>query len=108
MSTNRLDFLDEAIVRRAAVVIQFTRPSLAERTELFAKFLKGAELSEHEIADLAERTGAENNGGLGYTFSDLTLRLIPEAIAACFPDKKLDYAALVDTIRKVAPSPEIK
>jgi hypothetical protein len=66
--------------------------------------VQGAELSEHEIADLAERTGAENNGGLGYTFSDLTLRLIPEAIAACFPDKKLDYAALVDTIRKAAPS----
>ncbi|HMM80501.1 MAG TPA: AAA family ATPase [Pyrinomonadaceae bacterium] len=108
MSTNRLDFLDEAIVRRAAVVVQFTRPSLEERIELFAKFLNGAELSESEIADLAKRTGPESNGGLGYTFSDLTLRVIPEAIAACFPDNKLSYSALIDTIKKVAPSPEIK
>lgn len=108
MSTNRLDFLDEAIVRCAAVVVQFTRPSLEERTELFAKFLNGAQFSENEIADLAERTGPESNGGPGYTFSDLTLRVIPEAIAACFPDTKLSYSALVDTIGKVAPSPEIK
>ena len=108
MSTNRLDFLDEAIVRRAAVVVRFTRPSLEERTELFAKFLNGAELSESQIADLAERTGPESNGGLGYTFSDLTLRVIPEAIATCFPDTKLSYTVLINTIGKVAPSPEIK
>lgn len=108
MSTNRLAFLDEAIVRRAAVVVQFTRPSLEERTELFAKFLNGVQLSESEIVNLAQRTGPESNDGLGYTFSDLTLRVIPEAIAACFPDHKLGFSALIDTIGKVAPSPEIK
>lgn len=108
MSTNRLDFLDEAIVRRAAVIVEFSRPSLDERNELFAKYLDGAGLSETEVADLADRTGPESNGGLGYTFSDLTLRVIPEAVARCFPDEKLNYQALVEIIDKVRPSPEIK
>ena len=108
MSTNRLDFLDEAIVRRAAVIVEFLRPSLDERNELFTKYLDGAGLSETEIGDLADRTGPESNGGLGYTFSDLTLRVIPEAVARCFPDEKLNYRALVETIDKVRPSPEIK
>lgn len=108
MSTNRLDFLDEAIVRRAAVIVEFSRPSLDERNELFTKYLDGAGLSETEVFDLADRTGPESNGGLGYTFSDLTLRVIPEAVARCFPDEKLNYQALVEIIGKVRPSPEIK
>lgn len=108
MSTNRLDFLDEAIVRRASVIMEFDRPSLEERTELFTMHLEGVGLSQAEIADLAEKTGSEQNSGFGHTYSDLTLRLIPESIASSFPDKPLSYDTLRETLAKVKPSPEVK
>jgi len=108
MSTNRLNFLDEAIVRRAAVVLEFSRPSASERAELFTTYLEGAGLLKKDIIELVALTGPEQNDGLGHTFSDITLRVIPEAVALCFPDMKLTLAALVETIQRVNPSPKIK
>jgi AAA+ superfamily predicted ATPase len=49
MSTNRLHFLDEAIIRRAAIIVDFERPNDEERQELILKDLKGAGLSSEEI-----------------------------------------------------------
>ncbi|OAV66458.1 proteasome-activating nucleotidase [Bacteroidales bacterium Barb6] len=40
MSTNRLHFIDEAILRRAAIVLEFNRPDKDERKELFSMCLK--------------------------------------------------------------------
>ena len=107
MSTNRLHFIDEAIVRRAAVVLEFHRPSEEERIELFAKSLDGVPLSTKELKELADLTGPEKNGNIGYSFSDIRLRLLPEAIAKCFPEKLLTFAILKETISQVKPSPKI-
>ena len=108
MSTNRLHFLDEAIVRRAAVVMKFNRPDFEERKELFTKDLNGLKLSSGEINELAELTGAEKNNGLGYSFSDLRLRVIPEAIAKAYPESALTFETIKEIIKIVNPSPEIK
>lgn len=108
MSTNRLHFLDEAIVRRAAVVMRFDRPSYQERKELFSKDLEGLKLSAKDLNELAELTGAEKNNGLDYSFSDLRLKVIPEAIARAYPDNALTFDTLKEIIKIVKPSPEIK
>lgn len=107
MSTNRLHFIDEAIVRRAAVVLEFQRPSEEERIELFAKSLEGASLSPQQLKELADLTGPEKNDGLGYSFSDIRLRVLPEAIAKCFPKDELSFRILKETIFQVKPSPKI-
>jgi SpoVK/Ycf46/Vps4 family AAA+-type ATPase len=107
MSTNRLHFIDEAIIRRASVVLKFERPSKEERKELFVKSLKGIEFSDEELEQLANETGPENNSGLGYSFSDIRLKILPEALAMAFPDKPLDFKILINTISKIKPSPEI-
>ena len=107
MSTNRLHFIDEAIVRRAAIIMQYNRPSDVEREQLFRFDLAGVNLSDKEIQELARLTGPEVNEGLGYSFSDLRLKLLPEAVAACYPDQKLDYSLLKETAEKIAPSPQI-
>lgn len=108
MSTNRLHFLDEAIVRRAAVVLEFERPNNNERKELFEKNLEGIGLTEEQLNTLSSLTGPEKNEGLGHSFSDIMLKILPESIAHSFPDKPLSFEILQDTINKIKPSPKIK
>lgn len=107
MSTNRLHFLDEAIIRRAAVILEFERPTREERKELFIKSLEGIKFSQNELDELAELTSPEKNNGLGHSFSDIKLKILPEAVARCFPDQPLTFNILKETIRKIKPSPKI-
>ncbi|WP_423147927.1 AAA family ATPase [Rubrolithibacter danxiaensis] len=108
MSTNRLHFLDEAIVRRAAIVLEFERPDSEERQKLFAQDLEGLNLTEDQLAELAALTGPDANDGLGHSFSDLRLKIQPEAIARCYPERPLTFAVLKEVINDVKPSPRIK
>lgn len=108
MSTNRLHYIDEAIVRRAAVVLKFERPTDEERKELFEKNLKGIELTAEQIQELSHLSSPEKNDNLGHSFSDIMLKILPEAIAASFPENALTYEILCNTIRNIKPSPEIK
>ncbi|GAB4015186.1 hypothetical protein GCM10028808_39870 [Spirosoma migulaei] len=108
MSTNRLHFLDEAIIRRASIVLEFERPNKEERIALFEKSLKGLTLTNEELNELAELTGPEKNEGLGFSFSDIRLKILPEAIATCYPDRGLTFNSIKDVVLKVKPSPQIK
>lgn len=108
MSTNRLHFLDEAIIRRAALIMKFERPSDKERRELFEKDLQGTNFTNEEIETLVEMTGVKNAHRLAYSFSDLRLKVIPEAIAKAYPNETLTFDILKSTIEIVNPSPEIK
>ncbi|WP_407517847.1 AAA family ATPase [Elizabethkingia anophelis] len=108
MSTNRLHFLDEAIVRRAAVILEFERPTFDERKLLFETSLKGVGISDEQYGLLAELSGEDHNKGIGFSFSDIRLRILPEAIAKCFPDRPIDFDIVSETIKKLKPSPKIK
>lgn len=107
MSTNRLHFLDEAIVRRAALVIKFERPNDSERMELIQTDLKGVELREDELIKLVQLTGPENHDGVGYSYSDLRLKVFPEAVARSFPNRPISFNVLQSVIDDVEPSPVI-
>lgn len=107
MSTNRLHYIDEAIIRRAAVVLEFERPDADERKGLFTQSLEGLKLTNEQLTHLAEITGPEENNGLGFSFSDIRLKILPEAIASSFPDRALTYEILSETIKKINPSPKI-
>ena len=108
MSTNRLHFIDEAIIRRAAIVLEFERPNNEERKTLFEKSLEGIKFTEKELDYLSDISGPEKNEGLGFSFSDIRLRILPEAIANSFPDKALTYEILCETIKNIKPSPKIE
>lgn len=107
MSTNRLHLLDEAIIRRAAVILEFERPTQEEREELFTKSLEGIKFSQKELKELAELTSPEKNDGLGHSFSDIKLKILPEAVAKSFPEKALSFEILRETILEIKPSPKI-
>ena len=107
MATNRLHFIDEAILRRAAVVLEFKRPNEIERKELFVKNLHALKLTTRQIQKLSDLTSPEENNKVGHSYSDIILKILPEAIAMSFPDKPLTFALLCETISNIKPSPEI-
>ncbi|HCP8750054.1 TPA: AAA family ATPase [Escherichia coli] len=104
LCTNRLSVLDAALIRRAAVVEEFTRPSDAERLALFDMDLQGLGLSPQQKGVLVKATGP-NEGKPGWTFSDIRTRLYPAALAKAFPDKPLSYEIILQTALSLKSSP---
>lgn len=107
MSTNRLHFLDEAIIRRAAIILEFERPNFEERRELFKKSIGEIGVTDMELDTLADLTGEKYNDGLIFSFSDIRLRVLPEAVSKCFPSIGLEYKYIKETIAQLKPSPKI-
>ncbi len=109
MSTNRLRYIDEAIVRRAAVVLEFKRPNENERFKLFKYELKGAKINDEQLKELAKLTGENGSHSIGYSYSDLRLKVLPEALAMAFiKNQNLTFELIKNIITQVQPSPEIK
>lgn len=106
LCTNRLAALDPAIVRRAGRIEHFDRPSAAEREQLLRMDCDGLGLQDAVFDELVRLTGP---GGkerpIGYTFSDLRTRLLPEVLARAFPDRKVVAEDLLDAARLLEPSP---
>jgi len=108
LCTNRYEALDPAIVRRAAYVEEFRRPDDNERCEILNLDCQGLGLSAPTIEELVKLTGPHGLHKLGYTFSDIRTRLLPEALAQAYPTRKLNHADLIEAISRVAPSPAMK
>lgn len=104
LCTNRLSVLDAALIRRAAVVEEFSRPCDAERLALFDMDLQGLGLSPQQKGVLVKATGP-NEGKPGWTFSDIRTRLYPAALAKAFPDKPLSYEIILQTALSLKASP---
>jgi AAA+ superfamily predicted ATPase len=105
LCTNRSDAVDPAVLRRAGVVERFDRPTEEERLALIRMDLAGLGLPEATLADFARRTGPGVDGTLGYTFSDLRTRVLPEALARSFPDRRVEVEDVLAAISATAPSP---
>jgi len=108
LCTNRFIALDPAIIRRAAFVEEFNRPNDTERHELLAMDCEGLGFSSAEIDELVRLTGPSGRHKLRYTFSDLRTRVIPEALARAFPERKIALADFRAAVDRVAPSPAIE
>ncbi len=107
LCTNRVNVIDQAIVRRSAMHVEFSRPNKGEILELLTMDLSGLGLTDGELGKLASLTAPGGDyGDDGYTFSDFRMRLFPKAVASCFPDKKLTFDGLKETISLVKPSPK--
>jgi SpoVK/Ycf46/Vps4 family AAA+-type ATPase len=108
LCTNRYEALDPAILRRAAYIEEFRRPNDSERREIFCLDCDGLGLSASVIEELVELTGPQGPHKLGYTFSDIRTRLLPEALAQAYPTRKITHADLVEAISRVVPSPSMQ
>jgi SpoVK/Ycf46/Vps4 family AAA+-type ATPase len=107
LCTNRLSVVDAAVQRRAAIVEEFSRPSENERRELLKQDLQGVKITDAELNELVELTGPRRDQPT-WTFSDITTRLYPAALAKAFPARGLAFVDLKQAAETVKPSPVLE
>ncbi|WP_208761462.1 AAA family ATPase [Microbispora hainanensis] len=104
LCTNRVGALDPAVMRRAAANFTFARPDSEQRRAVLAQALQGISVRADTLDKLVELTGPTVDRP-GYTFSDLTQRLIPAAVLQAFPDGPVRDEHLLTLANELAPSP---
>ncbi len=108
MCTNRLSALDPAVRRRAADVLSFARPSEDQRRFVLSNRLKPIGLDRQHIETLVTLTGPREARNYGFTFSDLTQRLLPAIVLDAYPSGPVDGARAVELARDIIPTPPFR
>lgn len=108
MCTNRLSALDPAVRRRAAEVLSFTRPNDEQRRHVFHHCLAPLGLNSQNIDALVRATGAQNGHEAGFTFSDLTQRLIPTIVLDAYPSNPVNGTRAIEIARNMKPTPPFR
>lgn len=109
MCTNRLNALDPAVRRRAAEVMSFTRPNDEQRRFLLSSRLEALGFGRPHIDAMVAATGPQRGTrDHGFTFSDLTQRLLPSIVLDAYPSKAVDGARAVEIARAMTPTPPFR
>lgn len=108
MCTNRLNALDPAVRRRAADILDFARPTDEQRHHVLERWLSDAGFKKAELAQLTEATGNNGNGRHGFTYSDLTQRLLPSIVLDAYPAGPIKAARAIEIARSMLPTPPFK
>lgn len=104
MCTNRLSAIDPAVRRRAAEIIEFARPNKEQAKSVLA-ILSEVGLSDGEISKLADLATDTKDNGAGFTYSDLTQRLLPTIVLNAYPDSPIDFETVSKIIAGTTPTP---
>jgi ATPase family associated with various cellular activities (AAA) len=102
--TNRLSSLDPAIRRRAADVFEFKRPNEEQRRAFLEAMLSDLDLAKRTMDQLVELTGPREGRPYGFTYSDLSDRLIRNAVIDAYPDGALDGPRLLRLADAMVPT----
>ena len=109
MCTNRLSALDPAVRRRAAEVMSFTRPNDEQRRFVLSSRLEALGLSGKHVDAIVAATGPQRGTReYGFTFSDLTQRLLPSIVLDAYPANAVDGARAVTLARGMVPTPPFR
>ena len=108
LSTNRLTAVDPAVRRRAAEVIVFERPNDEQRRAVLEQPLAEAGFSDREVAEIVRLTGAQRTGEVGFTFSDLTQRVLPTLVLDAYPEQAVSFARAMALIATISPTPPFR
>lgn len=107
MCTNRFEALDPAVRRRAADVLLFGRPNDAARRALLAPRLGQLGFLPADIDAMVTVTGPRD-GAAGFTFSDLTQRLIPGIVLDAYPHRAIEPGRALAIAAAMRPTPPFK
>lgn len=105
MCTNRLGALDPALKRRAADIMIFGRPNDAQRCAVLAGVFESLGFSPAHIKRLVVATGPGDGCPYGFTFSDLSHRLVPAIVLEAYPGRPLDPVQAVAIAEEMRPTP---
>jgi AAA+ superfamily predicted ATPase len=107
MCTNRFEALDPAVRRRAADVLTFGRPNDDARRTLLAPRLVQLGFAPAEIEAIVAATGP-CDGASGFTYSDLTQRLIPSVVLDAYPHRAIDPRRALAIAEQMRATPPFK
>ena len=105
MCTNRLGALDPAVKRRAADILIFERPNEAQRHAVLDDSLEQLGFTRSQVDALVIATGAQGGRAYGFTFSDMTQRLLPAIVLDAYPAKAVSPTRALEIARQMAPTP---
>ncbi|MCA0383634.1 MAG: AAA family ATPase [Bacteroidetes bacterium] len=108
MCTNRIGSLDPAIKRRSAEVLYFNRPSKDQRLNVLNGPLQELGFNLKDVEEIVEMTGESKEFEYGFTFSDLTQRLIPSIILDAYPDKNVTPTRAKEIAKGIIPTSPFK
>ena len=106
LSTNRLGSIDPAVQRRAADIVIFGRPNDEQRRAVLQAPLEEIGFSPKEISEMVKLTGPPKAGAPGYTFSDLTQRLLPSLFMDAYPSRPITFTRALQVAAGIAPTPQ--
>ena len=103
MCTNRYESLDPAVKRRAAEILTFHRPDDVQRWNLLAPRFSELGFSEDEARALVKATGPRGDQP-GFTYSDLTQRLIPAIVLDAYPEHAIEPKRALQIAEEMVPT----
>lgn len=106
LCTNRLSSIDPAVQRRAADIFCFARPNDAQRRAVLEAPLTEAGFSATEINRLVKLTGPTDGAAVGFTFSDLTQRLLPTLVLDAYPDRAITFHRAIELLGTIQATPQ--
>lgn len=108
LCTNRMSSIDPAVMRRAADIFEFSRPNEVQRHAVIQLPLSEVGFTKEQIEKIVAMTGPANDEAVGYTFSDLTQRLLPTLVLDAYPDKPITFERAVQIAHSIKPTPQFK
>jgi AAA+ superfamily predicted ATPase len=107
LCTNRLSAIDPAVQRRAAEIFSFNRPDADQRRAVLEGPLAEAGLAKADVDRIVAATG-ERGGRPGFTYSDLTQRLLPTIVLDAYPDRAIGGARSLELANAIRPTPPFR
>lgn len=101
MATNRLNSIDPAVRRRAAMEFAFGRPDRTQREYLYRSFFP-----DWPTAEIARIASVPEDKDYGFSYSDIVQRVVPRAVLAAFRnDSGLTPADVLAAAQQTKPTP---
>ncbi|MEX0741529.1 MAG: AAA family ATPase, partial [Phycisphaeraceae bacterium] len=107
MCTNRLNALDPAVRRRAADIMVFTRPNDEQRHLVLSLRLEPLSVNRSQVQELVNATGPSPEAP-GFTFSDLTQRLLPAIALDAYPDRPVEGGRALQIAKGMKATPAFR
>ncbi|MNY70090.1 hypothetical protein D3C86_2081510 [compost metagenome] len=70
--------------------------------------LSEAGFNSTQIDKIVAITGPKTQDGIGFTFSDLTQRLLPTLVVDAYPDKAITFDRAVAIAQGLSPTPQFQ
>lgn len=104
MCTNRHAAIDPAVRRRSAVTFEFNRPSQEQCAALLKNYLGDIGFNDDHAQQAAALCVPYDGLGYGYTYSDITQRVLPAILLGAYPDKQIDWNLITEVIKATPPT----